>query len=547
MSSVSADGTRRPGERLGRYRLLNVLGSGGMGTVYLAEDDGGGKVAIKEIHPKLSARPEFRERFRREVKAARKVRPFCTAPVLDADVDGERLYVVTEYIAGRTLEDTVTENGPLRGADLEALAVGVAAALSAIHGAGVVHRDLKPANILLSPYGPRVIDFGIAQTLGTDSRMTQTGETMGTPSFMAPEGLIGRPITTAADVFTWGCVVVWAATGQPPFPGDNVGEVLYRTVHDEPRLDRLEPGLRRIVSRATAKDPARRPDASELLRMLTGKPDAEEAARYMTLPPAANHRSGPARGRHVRPRDGRTLLTTLRSAGLWRTAGRRRVAWAVTGLCATAAIAATAFMLTGGDGAGDAPPAADEHLFGDGFSDRSKGWDEGGVNDYFHRYENGGYTISQNSTDEFGTQDAPAPGLPADIMVSAKVRVVSQDPNDEAGLYCRNDGTTRFEAVLSRDGRVGIRRTAGRNRVELAPAAASSTGPGAAVQLRMLCETSAEGTRLKVWVDGHKVIEGTSAEGPVTGNSGLVAGRPGRGYAAPASVAFFDDVAIDRP
>ncbi|MES9543177.1 MULTISPECIES: serine/threonine-protein kinase [unclassified Actinomadura] len=543
MSSVSADGTRRPGERLGRYRLLRVLGSGGMGTVYLAEDEERRQVAIKEIHPKLSARPEFRERFRREVKAARRVRPFCTAPVLDADVDGERLFVVTEYIPGPTLEETVMENGPLRGADLEALAVGVAAALSAIHGAGVVHRDLKPANILLSPFGPRVIDFGIARTLETDGRMTQTGETMGTPSFMAPEGLIGRPVTTAADVFTWGCVVVWAATGLPPFPGDNVGEILYRTVYGEPQLEGLAPEMRRIVERATAKDPSERPDAAELLRMLTGEPDPANAARFVTLPPAANRRSEPMRRRRGWTHDGRTLLTTLRNSGLWRTAARRRAAWAVTALCAAAAVGATALMVL--DAAGG-PPAAEQHLFDDDFSDRSKGWNEGGISDYFHRYENGGYTISQNSTDEFGAQAAPVSALPPRLLIGAKVRVVSQEPRDEGGLYCRDDGTARFEVVLARDGHIAIRRTSGRNHAELGRSADAAASPGAAAEIRMLCETSGGGTRVRAWVDGHEVAEGASAEGPLTGRAGLLAGRPGRRYAAPASVAFFDDVTIDR-
>ncbi|NUP83191.1 MAG: serine/threonine protein kinase, partial [Nonomuraea sp.] len=153
--------------QIGRYRLLSVLGRGGMGTVHLAEDPSGQRVAVKVINPELSQHEQFRMRFRREADAAQRVRRFCTAAVIEAALDGELLYVVTEYVPGPNLEEAVRQSGPMRGSSLDALAVSVATALTAIHGAGVVHRDLKPSNVLLSPVGPRVIDFGIARALDT--------------------------------------------------------------------------------------------------------------------------------------------------------------------------------------------------------------------------------------------------------------------------------------------------------------------------------------------------------------------------------------------
>ncbi|MFD0906159.1 serine/threonine-protein kinase, partial [Actinomadura sediminis] len=270
----------RPGdpERLGPYRLTGRLGRGGMGTVYLGEDDGGRRVAVKVINRELAGEGAFRERFRREVTAARQVRRFCTAPVLDAELDRDPLYVVTEFIDGPSLERAVRERGPLPGSDLEGLAVGVATALSAIHGAGIVHRDLKPANVLLSSTGPRVIDFGIARALDAADGPTRTGQFVGTPNYLPPEILRGEPITPASDVFSWGCVVAYAGTGVAPFAGDTVPAIFYRVVHDEPKLDALDPGLRDVVAAALDKDPRSRPSVQELLARLVGSGTTHDPA-----------------------------------------------------------------------------------------------------------------------------------------------------------------------------------------------------------------------------------------------------------------------------
>ncbi|GAA1620034.1 hypothetical protein GCM10009733_015620 [Nonomuraea maheshkhaliensis] len=253
---------------IGGYALRRLLGQGGMGEVHLAATPTGGLAAVKLIHPALARDPAFRRRFEREVAAAQRVARFCTAPVLDAGIDGGVAYLVTEYVKGPDLAQAVRDQGPLSGGNLEALAVGIATALSAIHGAGVIHRDLKPSNVLLSPLGPRVIDFGIAQIVDQDGLASQA--ILGTPAFMAPEQVRGDPLTPAADVFAWGGVIAYAGTGRLPFGGGAPGEVLYRIAHEHPRLDGLDDGIRGVVERTLAKDARVRPTAQQLLGELVG-------------------------------------------------------------------------------------------------------------------------------------------------------------------------------------------------------------------------------------------------------------------------------------
>ncbi|MBE1530341.1 DUF4389 domain-containing protein [Actinomadura algeriensis] len=269
---------------LGAYRLLGRLGRGGMGTVYLGAEPNGRRVAVKVINRELAGEPAFLARFRREVTAARRVHRFCTAPVLDAELDQDPPYIVTEYIDGPTLHDAIRERGPLPGSDLEALAVGVATAVAAIHGAGIVHRDLKPANVLLSSTGPRVIDFGIARALDAADGLTRTGQFVGTPSYIAPEVLEGAQVEQASDVFSWGCVVAFAGTGRPPFQGGTVAETFRRIGAEEPDLDGLDPRLREIVAAALTKDPRERPTAQDVLARLVGRerPDPERLAETVS-------------------------------------------------------------------------------------------------------------------------------------------------------------------------------------------------------------------------------------------------------------------------
>jgi hypothetical protein len=251
-------------ERIGPYRLRGRLGAGGMGRVYLGLSPGGRAVAVKVIRAELAQDPEFRARFRREVTVARTVSGLYTAPVLDADADGPEPWLATAYVPGPSLADAVTRHGPLPAASVLMLAAGLAEALSAIHGAGVVHRDLKPANVLLAADGPRVIDFGISRA-GEASALTHTGLVVGSPGFMSPEQAEGRDVGPPSDVFSLGAVLAFAATGQGPFGSGSTPALVYRVVHNPPDLDLVPAGIRPLVERCLAKDPAARPTAATLL------------------------------------------------------------------------------------------------------------------------------------------------------------------------------------------------------------------------------------------------------------------------------------------
>ncbi|MFG1685651.1 glycoside hydrolase family 6 protein [Nonomuraea sp. NPDC049269] len=275
---------------VGGHRIIRRLGEGGMGIVYLAEGRARRPVAIKVIHRHLAGDPEFRRRFRREVATARRVARFSTAPVLEADVDGETAYVVTEYVPGPTLYRAVMERGPMSGSALEGLAMSTAVALGAIHASGVVHRDLKPSNVLLSPVGPKVIDFGLA--FSADST-TLSVTAMGTPAYMSPEQARGSA-TPASDVFSWGGVVVFAACGQPPFGTGASHGVLYRVIHDDPVLPQLDGVLGDLVRRALSKDPTARPTAAEIVDALAG--GTTERLPPPSVPPRAEDTPPEVRG-----------------------------------------------------------------------------------------------------------------------------------------------------------------------------------------------------------------------------------------------------------
>ncbi|WP_067481679.1 protein kinase domain-containing protein [Actinomadura hibisca] len=277
--------------RVGPYRVVDRLGEGGMGTVYTGLGADGRKVAIKVIRREFAADPQYRARFQAEVAAAQRVRPFCTAPVLDADPAADPPYLVTEFVNGPSLDDAIAKDGPLRGADLEAVAVGIATALTAIHDAGVVHRDLKPANVLLSTFGPRVIDFGIARSTADVTRLTATGGIIGTPAFMSPEQLHGHPATPASDVFAWGATVAYAASGAEPFRGASLAVVVHRITTGEPDLSGLTGTLRTVVRQALAKDAAHRPTAQDILdRLISSGARTPQPAAAPTAPrPALAH------------------------------------------------------------------------------------------------------------------------------------------------------------------------------------------------------------------------------------------------------------------
>ncbi|MEU4046080.1 serine/threonine-protein kinase [Streptomyces antibioticus] len=255
----------RPGDpgRIGPYRVIGRLGSGGMGTVYAALDPGGRRVAVKVVHPAQAGDDEFRARFKREVELSRRVTGPCLVPLLAADPAAADPWLATPYVPGLTLADHIATHGPLSGARLYALAAGTAAALAAVHQAGVVHRDVKPGNVILAPDGPRVLDFGIAHALEGTS-VTRTGVMTGTAGWISPEGYRTGAVGPAADVFAWGALLAYAATGRLPFGTGAPDAVAARVMSADPDLAGLPDDLLDLATSALAKDPEARPTAAAL-------------------------------------------------------------------------------------------------------------------------------------------------------------------------------------------------------------------------------------------------------------------------------------------
>ncbi|MFJ9692216.1 serine/threonine-protein kinase [Kitasatospora sp. NPDC101183] len=258
-----------PGDRreLGGYQLLARLGSGGMGIVYLARSVTGRTAAVKVVRPELLGEREGQERFRRESAAASRIPRRFTAPLLDADIGEDGAWMATAFIPGLSLQQSVHAFGPLPTDSLYALWYGLLRALHAVHAAGVVHRDLKPSNVLLTASGPRLIDFGISLVTGSPS-LTSTGAFIGTPGYLAPEQITGRPVTVEADVFALGAAMAFAATGSPPFDGENIVNAIFNVLQGEPRISSLPADLDGWVRACLSKEPAHRPTVDGLLGAL---------------------------------------------------------------------------------------------------------------------------------------------------------------------------------------------------------------------------------------------------------------------------------------
>ncbi|MFI6394934.1 protein kinase [Nonomuraea sp. NPDC050540] len=305
----------RPGEpaQLGDYRLIGCIGEGGQGIVYLARAPTGVRVAIKVLQGQHADDEEARRRFLREIEAASTVAPFCTARVLHYTMADGRPYVVSEFIDGPSLQQRVASAGPLEPGELERLAIGTAAALVAIHRAGIIHRDFKPANVLLGPDGPRVVDFGIARIL--DTTTTSVAGIVGTPSYMSPEQASDARVGTASDLFAWAGTMIFAATGNPPFGRSNLAATVHRILNHPGDVSGLPKQMQALVGRCLDKTPEQRPSAREVLLALVGEPsgsagasmslngeDPEElvaaAARMLASPPSpqalASRTPGPA-------------------------------------------------------------------------------------------------------------------------------------------------------------------------------------------------------------------------------------------------------------
>jgi hypothetical protein len=259
-------GVQTSGDRIGRYRLLERLGEGGMGVVHLAEDQHGRKVAIKVLRPAVAGDVTALRRLAREVDTMRRVHSPYVAEILDADVTAEPPYVVTQYVPGNTLEEKVFEQGPLYGSALQRLAAGLARALAAIHGAGVIHRDLKPGNVMFLDGEPIVIDFGIAQAVDS-TRLTATGLVIGTPGYLAPEIIEGEDAGAPADVHSWASTVAFAATGRPPFGTGTFESVFYKIMEGRPDLEGVPDALLPLIRSAMSRHPAERPPAGTLAEL----------------------------------------------------------------------------------------------------------------------------------------------------------------------------------------------------------------------------------------------------------------------------------------
>ncbi|MEV6155057.1 serine/threonine-protein kinase [Nonomuraea sp. NPDC052129] len=537
--------------QIGRYRLLSVLGRGGMGTVHLAEDAAGQRVAIKVINPELSQHEQFRMRFRREADAAQRVRRFCTAAVLEAALDGDQLYVVTEYVPGPNLEEAVRQSGPLKGSSLDALAVSVATALTAIHGAGVVHRDLKPSNVLLSPVGPRVIDFGIARALDTLGGVTGTGELIGTPRYMAPEVLRGEPVSPACDVFSWGSLIVYAASGKAAFGGDTLPATVYQVLNTEPALDAVEPGLRELVRAALRKDPAARPTAQQLLDHLVGRSVAPEQGIQTVQAVQAGHPEQAVQG--VRPELAAQTAqvawqhgTTAFTAEQEQPVRKRRSSRVVVGAIAAAVAVLVAGGVTAWATLRDSGPPQLSVLYREDFTQTGGGWDGtyDPTDEYSYGYRTDGmYGLDVADDDEEHLVKAPAPFLiatptpapspsatptpmlPHTVVVGVTAQVKRSVGTGEYGVFCHNsaDGTY-YEFALNTSGMARIRRISDGSGGTLAqPVQVDGLQKDRKARIEASCEQDGGAVRLTMWVNGEKVHQVDDPNGIGNGYVGLFA------------------------
>ncbi|MWA02864.1 protein kinase [Actinomadura sp. LD22] len=342
MKQVSA---LRPGDpaRVGAYRVVGLLGEGGQGVVYRGIGPDQAEVAVKVLHARLGSDAKARERFAAELAHARQVAPFCTARVLDADLDGDQPYIVSEFIDGPSLASVIASGDVPAGPALQRLAIATVTALAAIHEGGVVHRDFKPGNVIMGADGARVIDFGIARAL--EATGTLTSAVVGTPAYMAPEQISGGPIGPAADIFAWGCTIAYAANGRTPFGQDSIPAVMHRILHEPPDLGALDGPLRDIVEACLAKQPHHRPAARDvLIRLLAGPGTAAADATAASSEPPTLPLTRSLLSEGVRAAaQGSAASTRVEPASAPRTPAGSRVLVRAAGVVA-AVLAATTFL-----------------------------------------------------------------------------------------------------------------------------------------------------------------------------------------------------------
>lgn len=323
-------------ERVGGYPLLGCLGAGGFGRVFLGVSRDGRQVAVKVIRPEYATDAEFRSRFRREVRAARRVSGLYTAAVVDADPDATPPWMVTAYIPGPSLAEQVASHGPFPPSEVARLGAALAEGLAAIHRCDLIHRDLNPRNIMLAADRPRIIDFGIARVTDA-STLTRTGTVLGTLAYMSPEQIEARPIHRESDVFSLGGVLVYAATGHGPFDAENPGALWRNIVSQSPSMPGIDGPLRELIEDCLRKEPAQRPAVSILLARLTAMATTATPQPAPTpshrVPPQPGPRSPGASGALVMrlpedetgplsqvafSPDGATLAGSAAGSGTWR-------------------------------------------------------------------------------------------------------------------------------------------------------------------------------------------------------------------------------------
>jgi predicted Ser/Thr protein kinase len=421
--------------QIGAYQLLGRLGAGGMGVVYLGRAQNGRLVAVKVIQAALADEYGFRARFRSEVNRARQVPPFCTAEVLDADVDNDPPYLVVEYVDGPNLLEMVRDNGPLGPGALQGLAVGVATALAAIHSAGVIHRDLKPQNVLFALGSPKVIDFGIARAYEATSAHTRPGEMVGTVAYMAPERLDaqGREASYPADIFSWAVVVAYAATGTTPFDAGSPTGTAVRILTQPPDLNGVPPTLREVLARALSKEPQDRPTARDLVDWLVDNGPTPALPRPVAAAAAAATTP-------IRPR---------RRKRPWILAAVGALVLLVLGCCGLLHI-----VNSGSDEqdaetrAGDAVKAAagPKTLIQDPLT-KAKLWKTYQGKNYSCRYDAELKMFTVGSDDPVNVRcPGPATKIPADMTLSVDVTLLT--PSSCATVYWLDAGSENYELVL---------------------------------------------------------------------------------------------------
>jgi len=544
---------------LGRYALLGRLGNGGQGVVYLGRTAAGESVAVKALNPSLVADAEALRRFAGEVDHVRQVSSFCVAEVLDADLNGDRPYVVSEYVEGRSLQERVVEEGPRDPGQLRRLAVGTITALAAIHAAGIIHRDLKPHNVLLGRDGPRVIDFGIARALGSEA--TAVGTVIGTVAFMAPEQVRGEQIGPAADMFAWASTMVFAASGRPPFGTGGGVEVMHRIINDEPELPPLPADLRAVVLACLAKDPADRPTARDGLLRLIGDQPATPNRNTIPEDREATGLQTPVASAFVE--HGRAVLETRPSEGGRNQRRLLAIGGVVTAIVVAAGLAILRPWQNQGSSSqdGGSQPRLGTVVYMEDFNEQPD-WDgyrlnRAGAADQrtVRGYEpdKGDFALFADGSYPRSPVLSPVPAKNAmkaepTLMIAALATIRELRGHGEVGLLCRwdeEDGSG-YLFLLRDDGRARIVWYAQGVSTELASSQTKTPETGKTVQLGALCHI--DGKNLAFWVDKRKILTVTDPKRPpqtTRAQVGLVGQVPESGDNM--IIAAFDTFVLSRP